>query len=73
MNEGSFFFPLIGSGARKGLSVSIKRFSVGIILKVSRKSIEFLKVIIPLAEKKHLILIIFLKMKWNQYSNALKF
>ena len=51
MNDGSFFFPLFGTGAKKGLSVSIKMFSDGIDLNVSCKSIEFLKVIIPLAEK----------------------
>ena len=51
INDGSFFFPLFGTGAKKGLSVSIKIFSVGIDLNVSCKSTEFLKVIIPLAEK----------------------
>ena len=43
--------PLFGTGARYGLSVSIKILSFGINLKVSCKSIEFLKVIIPLPEK----------------------
>ena len=52
MKEGSFFFPLFGTGAKKGLSVSIKTLSNGIDLNVSWRSIEFLKVIIPLAEKK---------------------
>ena len=51
MKLGSFFFPLIGMGARKGLSVSIISFSFGIDAKVFLKSDEFLKVIIPLAEK----------------------
>ena len=32
---GSFFFPLIGIGAKNGLSVSIRSFSKGIVLKVS--------------------------------------
>ena len=49
IKEGSFFLPLLGTGAKKGLSVSINRLSRGIVLKVSCKSIEFLKVIIPLA------------------------
>ena len=49
INEGSFFFPLLGTGAKKGLSVSIKILSKGKNLNVSCKSIEFLKVIIPLA------------------------
>ena len=31
MNEGSFFFPLLGTGARKGLSVSINNLFSGII------------------------------------------
>ena len=51
INEGSFFLPLLGTGAKKGLSVSIKSLSIGIILKVFCSSVEFLKVIIPLAEK----------------------
>ena len=50
-NEGSFFFPLFGTGAKYGLSVSIKSLSLGMILKVSCNSLEFLNVIIPLAEK----------------------
>ena len=49
--DGSFFFPLFGTGAKYGLSVSIKVFSKGIDLNVSCKSVEFLNVIIPLAEK----------------------
>ena len=52
MNDGSFFLPLLGTGAKKGLSVSIKILSKGKNLNVSCKSREFLKVIIPLAEKK---------------------
>ena len=52
INEGSFFFPLFGSGAKKGLSVSISNFSNGINSKVFCNSKEFLNVIIPLAEKK---------------------
>ena len=32
--DGSFFLPLLGSGDKKGLSVSINNLSVGIILKV---------------------------------------
>ena len=35
MNEGSFFLPLFGTGAKKGLSVSINRFSIGRNLNVS--------------------------------------
>ena len=50
-NDGSFFFPLLGTGAKKGLSVSIKILSRGKNLNVSCKFCEFLKVIIPLAEK----------------------
>ena len=52
MNDGSFFFPLLGTGAKKGLSVSTKILSKGILQKVSCKFKLFLKVIIPLAEKK---------------------
>ena len=48
---GSFFFPLIGIGAKKGLSVSINILSFGKNLNVSCNSTLFLKVIIPLAEK----------------------
>ena len=51
MKDGSFFLPLLGSGAKKGLSVSMSNLSSGITLKVSCSSVEFLKVIIPLAEK----------------------
>ena len=51
INDGSFFFPLLGTGAKKGLSVSIKMLSIGIDLKVSWRSNEFLKVMMPLAEK----------------------
>jgi hypothetical protein len=51
INEGSFFLPLLGTGAKKGLSVSIKILSNGNDLKVLCKSKEFLNVIIPLAEK----------------------
>ena len=46
------FFPLLGTGAKKGLSVSINNFSKGKNLNVSCNSVEFLNVIIPLAEKK---------------------
>ena len=49
---GSFFFPRIGIGAKKGLSVSTNSLSCGINLKVSCSSRLSLKVIIPLAEKK---------------------
>ena len=35
------FFPLLGTGAKKGLSVSIKILSIGIDLKVSCKSMNF--------------------------------
>ena len=35
MNDGSFCLPLLGTGAKKGLSVSINNFSRGINLKVS--------------------------------------
>ena len=52
IKDGSFFFPLFGTGAKKGLSVSIKTFSSGRNLNVSCNSSEFLNVIIPLAEKK---------------------
>ena len=51
IKDGSFFFPRLGTGAKYGLSVSIKSLSNGRDLKVSWRSIEFLKVIIPLAEK----------------------
>ena len=51
INDGSFFLPRFGTGAKKGLSVSINILSRGKDLKVSCKSKEFLKVIIPLAEK----------------------
>ena len=46
-----FFLPLLGTGDKKGLSVSINNFSLGILQKVSCNSNEFLNVIIPLAEK----------------------
>ena len=49
IKDGSFFFPLFGTGAKKGLSVSIKILSEGKNLKVSCNSLAFLKVIIPLA------------------------
>ena len=52
MYDGSLLLPLFGSGAKNGLSVSIKILLISICLNVSCKSIEFLKVIIPLAEKK---------------------
>ena len=52
MKDGSFFLPLLGTGAKKGLSVSIKILSHGKNLNVSCNFREFLKVIIPLAEKK---------------------
>ena len=58
--DGSFFLPLNGSGAKKGLSVSMSNFSKGINLKVSCNSEEFLNVMIPLAEKKVLKLSNFL-------------
>ena len=48
---GSFFFPLIGIGARKGLSVSTNNLLLGIFVNVFCKSELLLKVIIPLAEK----------------------
>ena len=51
INDGSFFFPLFGTGAKNGLSVSIKILSKGKNSKVFCRSKEFLKVIIPLAEK----------------------
>jgi len=51
INDGSFFFFFFGTGAKKGLFVSIKIFSVGIYLNVTCKSTEFLKVMMPLAEK----------------------
>ena len=51
INDGSFFLPLFGIGAKNGLSVSINIFSKGKDLNVSCKSKEFLNVIIPLAEK----------------------
>jgi hypothetical protein len=35
IKEGSFFFPLFGTGAKYGLSVSIKILSIGRDLKVS--------------------------------------
>ena len=37
INDGSFFFPLIGTGARNGLSVSINNFSLGIVLRIETK------------------------------------
>ena len=51
INDGSFFFPRFGTGAKKGLSVSIRILSNGRDLNVFWRSTEFLKVIIPLAEK----------------------
>ena len=51
MKLGSFFFPRKGSGAKNGLSVSINKFSEGINLNVLHRSSDFLKVMIPLAEK----------------------
>ena len=42
INDGSFFLPLLGTGAKNGLSVSIKILSIGKNLKVSCNSIEFL-------------------------------
>ena len=54
IKDGSFFFPRLGTGARNGLSVSIKILLSGINLKVSCNKEEFLKVMIPLAEKKAL-------------------
>ena len=61
MKEGSFFLPLLGTGAKNGLSVSIKILSNGNDLNVSCSSIEFLKVIIPLAEKKAFNVIVYLQ------------
>ena len=49
--EGSFCLPLLGTGAKYGLSVSMSILSKGINLNVFCNSWEFLKVIIPLAEK----------------------
>ena len=49
---GSFLTPLIGMGAKKGLSVSMSNLFKGIVLNVFCKSIVFLNVIMPLAEKK---------------------
>ena len=51
IKEGSFFFPRLGTGAKNGLSVSIKILSKGKNLNVFCNSLEFLNVIIPLAEK----------------------
>ena len=51
MKDGSFFFPLFGTGARNGLSVSIRILFSGSDLNVFCNSTEFLNVIIPLAEK----------------------
>ena len=47
MNDGSFFFPLLGTGAKKGLSVSISIESKGASLIISLKFDAFLNVIIP--------------------------
>ena len=67
MNDGSFFFPLLGTGAKKGLSVSIKILSIGIDLNVSCKSQEILKVMMPLAEKNEFKVII---MTLNSFFSA---
>ena len=48
--DGSFVDPLIGTGARKGESVSIRSLSIGIDDTVFSNSVLFLKVIIPLTE-----------------------
>ncbi len=45
--EGSFLFPLNGSGARYGESVSISNFSKGICFTISCRAKAFLKVTIP--------------------------
>ena len=45
--DGSFTLPLIGSGAKKGLSVSIRIESKGASLIISLKFDAFLNVIIP--------------------------
>ena len=45
--DGSFTLPLIGSGAKKGLSVSISIESKGASLIISLKLDAFLNVIIP--------------------------
>ena len=51
IKDGSFFFPRLGTGAKKGLSVSIRILFNGRNLNVFCSSTEFLKVIMPLAEK----------------------
>tara|TARA_B100001964_G_scaffold124849_1_gene138289 strand:+ start:242 stop:526 length:285 start_codon:yes stop_codon:yes gene_type:complete len=50
MNEGSLVDPLIGIGARKGESVSIRSLSMGIDDAIFCNSSLLLKVIIPLKE-----------------------
>ena len=47
IKDGSFVFPLIGMGAKKGLSVSNNKRFKGRDFIVSLKSFAFLKVIIP--------------------------
>ena len=47
---GSFGFPLKGTGAKYGASVSTSILSVGISLNVFAKSSDFLNVTTPLAE-----------------------
>ena len=49
--DGSFDFPLKGSGDKYGESVSINILLRGIDLNVSLRSLDFLNVIMPLAEK----------------------
>ena len=44
MYDGSFIFPLLGTGAKKGLSVSTRIFSKGTDLIISLKLLAFLKV-----------------------------
>ena len=51
VNEETIYKVQFGSGAKKGLSVSISNLSIGIKLNVFWSSMEFLNVIIPLAEK----------------------
>ena len=57
---------------KKGLSVSIKILSIGIDLNVSCKSNEFLKVIMPLAEKNEPSFIDFTASKIAEIKNLSK-
>ena len=50
MLHGSFGLPLKGSGDRYGASVSTRILFEGIALNVSANSLDFLKVITPLAD-----------------------